>query len=152
MSDDILGALVVGLPLAIMLCGVAIVITGMIFKARMLDLQHKERLAMIERGLTPPPESSPTGSLNARTAVSGKSNRARSVGVIIIGIGLAFMCLFGIAAASPQEAIGIGGAIVILGASFIVRSMLVPTPVEESPAAAVLRSVPPTPPVPPRES
>lgn len=127
MSEELFGALIVGIPFLTLICGVIIVVAGMIFKARTLEMQHRERLAMIERGLAPPPESTPTGSI-AGKAVSPSTNRARSVGVIIIGIGFAFMCLIGIAAEAPQEAIGIGGAIVILGTAFIIRSALIQPP------------------------
>lgn len=148
MSDDMFGALVVGLPFVILLSGVVIVIAGMVFKARTLDLEHRERLAMIERGLTPPPESSPTGSVTK--PVPAATNRARSFGIIVIGIGFAFMCLIGIAAEAPQAAIGIGGAIVILGSAFIVRSLLV----APGPSQTRHELVPPAPPalrVPPNE-
>jgi hypothetical protein len=151
MSDQILGALVVGLPLVFLIGGVIIVIAGMIFKARMLDLQHRERLAMIERGLAPPPEISPTGSVAGRAAPSSRTSRAQSIGVIVIGVGFAFMCLIGIAAGAPQEAIGIGGAIVILGTAFIVRSMLVQAAPSTDSDSRLSPVPPPPPPVPPRE-
>src|SRR5262245_54175843 len=110
MSEELLGVLIVVFPLVTLAAGVIVVVAGMIFKARMLDMQHRERLAMIERGLTPPPEVSPTGSVvGGQSRLSARTSRARSFGILLIGIGFAFMCLIGIASEAPQEAVGIGG-------------------------------------------
>ena len=43
----------------------------------------------------------------------------------MVGLGLAMMTIISIAGESPESGIGVGGAIAILGAAFIVRSMVV---------------------------
>ena len=35
--------------------GVVVIVSGMRHRARILEMAHRERLAMIERGITPPP-------------------------------------------------------------------------------------------------
>ena len=41
--------------------GVALMITAMNNRRRMLEIAHRERVAMIERGLVPSPELDPAG-------------------------------------------------------------------------------------------
>lgn len=117
--------LILILPIAGMLAGVAVIIAALRHRAKMLEMVHKERVAMIERGIVPS-ELGPGGYDQHRLAhaVSTRT-RSFSLGIIVMGLGFAFMTLIGIAAQSPDEAIGIGGAIAILGAAFIVRSLLV---------------------------
>jgi FtsH-binding integral membrane protein len=56
---------------------------------------------------------------------AGASSVALSFGIIVVGLGLALMTIISIAGDSPEIGVGIGGAIVILGAAFIVRSLVV---------------------------
>jgi hypothetical protein len=129
--------------------GVWVIAAALRYRTRAIELQHQERLAMIEKGLTPPPELAvatvvaDTGRrLNERRA--GVKDRSMSLGIIVIGLGLAFMTLVGVAAESPEVGLGIGGAVAIVGAAFIVRSLVV------GPAQPVPRPTPlDTPPQPP---
>lgn len=135
--------MIIVLPtLALIVAGVVVLIAAMRYRARMLELVHKERVAMIERGLMPPDLNSITDP--QRFQAAGTRSRSFSLGIIVVGLGLAFMTLIGVAAQSPNEAIGIGGAIVILGAAFIVRSLLVAPPAVPPPARHADR--PPGPP------
>lgn len=95
---------------------------------RVRELEHRERLAMIERGLVPPPELDPllfehTTGLGARPGLLA-GERSRSFGVILIGIGLGLIILLSFAAGSPDIGVGIGGAVAVLGAAFYVNGML----------------------------
>ncbi|MEZ5288722.1 MAG: DUF6249 domain-containing protein [Vicinamibacterales bacterium] len=110
------------LPMAVLAAGVSVIVSALRYRARIVELVHQERLAMIERGMVPPDAhpGSPEGRHLSHTA----RGRSFSAGIVFIGLGLAFMVLIGVAAQSPNEAIGIGGAIVILGLSFIVHSLL----------------------------
>jgi K+-transporting ATPase A subunit len=93
------------------------------------EMEHRERLAMIERGIVPAPEVDP-GAFERRfsstrtTAASPGAVRARSGGVILIAIGLAFMFMLSFAAGEPGVGIGIGGAFALVGAGFFVNSLL----------------------------
>lgn len=102
--------------IAAMFSGVFLIFMAMRQRSEALERQHRERMAMIERGQVPPAEPVRRGRA---------SSLAMSLGIIIIGVGLALMTIIGIAAETPTVGIGIGGAIVIIGIAFIVRSVVV---------------------------
>ena len=60
-----------------------------------------------------------------RISAGAPTSRSLSLGIIVVGLGLALMTIISIAGESPESGIGIGGAIAILGGAFIVRSMVV---------------------------
>ena len=105
----------------VVLSGVAIVIMGLRQRSHQLELQHRERLAMIERGIVPAPEGLPSG--GHRMGGAGVP-RAMSLGIVIVAVGLGLMTLIGVAFGEPEAAIGVGGAIAIIGAAFIVKSLV----------------------------
>ena len=104
--------------------GVVIIVAGMRQRMRMMEMAHRERLAMIERGLTPPADLA--AAYQARPAA--RSNRLLSVGIVIVGLGLGLAMLIGFASGEPEIAVGVGGAIVVLGAAFIVTALVVHGP------------------------
>jgi len=110
------------------LAGVAVIWMAMQNRRQIRELEHRERLAMIERGLAPAPEVDPLGFEKRfgpqRPPPPAGSVRARSGGVIMISLGLAFMFLMTFAAGEPSVGIGIGGAFALVGAGFFVNSML----------------------------
>jgi hypothetical protein len=116
--------------------GVFLIFMAMKMRSESLEREHRERMAMIERGQVPP-ASAP--------GRRGPPAMAMSLGIIIVGFGLGLMMLIAVASGETEVGIGVGGAIVILGAAFIVRSLVV------RPAEAPARPVPP-PPLPPRTS
>jgi len=116
-----------------MFCGVFLIFLAMRQRSELLERQHRERMAMIERGQIPLPDQI------ARRG-SGASSRSLSLGIIVVGLGLALMMIISVAAETPTVGIGIGGAIVILGVSFIVRSFVV------RPEAQISSLQPPAPP------
>ena len=115
-----------------MFCGVFVIFLAMRQRSEALERQHRERMAMIERGQVPLPEARPPRGYAAST-------RAMSIGIIVVGLGLALMLLIGVASEAPAVGVGLGGAIVIIGASFIVRSFVVRPESQNS-------SLPPPPP------
>ena len=121
--------------IATMFAGVFLIFLAMRQRSETLERLHRERMAMIERGHIPLAESP------ARDGTGG-SSRALSLGIIVVGLGFALMAIIGIAGETPTVGVGIGGAIVIVGAAFIVRSVVVrPGPPTQHPA-------PPSPPAP----
>ena len=105
--------------------GVFIIFLGMRQRAQQLEMQHRERMAMIERGQVPPPESLSHAGPGSQYARAGggpgaKGLRSMSLGIVIIAVGLGLMSIISIAADSPAIGIGIGGAIVIVGLAFVV--------------------------------
>ena len=108
-----------------MFMGVFIVYMGLRQRSDQLQMQHRERMAMIERGQIPLNE--PAAYHSSRQHVPGvlPASRSLSVGIIVVGLGLAMMTIIGIAGESPEIGIGVGGAVAILGAAFITRSLIV---------------------------
>ena len=99
-------------------------------RARVRELEVRERIAMIERGLVPAPETDPKGfeqalalqRLQQRGNPAKSAVRHRRLGVTLMGVGFGLMLLLGVAADNPEGGIGIGGFIVILGIAFFVNS------------------------------
>ena len=102
-------------------------ITMAMSRARVRELQIRERIAMIEKGIAPAPEIDPQGFQRA-TAIYDhrkrrKPQRHRSAGVTLVSLGLGLMLMIAFAGEAPQKAVGIGGFVVMLGMAFIVNGM-----------------------------
>jgi small-conductance mechanosensitive channel len=87
------------------------------------ELEIRERVALIEKGLSPPPELMPTGSVEGVHPPATRADRYRTAGILFVGLGLALMLLLGAAANIPQIGVGVGGAIALLGAALIAISV-----------------------------
>jgi hypothetical protein len=92
-------------------------------RAKTRELLHRERLAMIEKGLMPPPEIWPVQ--NAAPSEASLTPRYRSVGVVITALGLGLMLIIGVAAGEGRIGVGIGGAVAVLGLALIINSYIV---------------------------
>jgi hypothetical protein len=102
--------------------GAVIIVMAMHQRSKRLEMEHRERLAMIERGMLPSPENDPQqfeASLN-RPAVS----RYTTLGIAIVGVGVGLMLLIGVAGGAPEAGVGVGGAIAVLGGAFIANGYL----------------------------
>ena len=103
-------------------------------RARMREWAHRERIAMIEKGLVPPAELYPGGPALSvvETALASEgvarssrvATRFRSAGVMFVGLGVALALIIGVTAGKPNVGLGLGGAIVALGAAMIVNAVL----------------------------
>ena len=62
MDERDIAVIAVLLPALIVVGGVVVMVAGIRHATRQAELQHQERLAMIERGMTPPDAAAPTGS------------------------------------------------------------------------------------------
>ena len=97
----------------------------------MRELVHRERMAMIERGLLPAPESDPAAfeQVGAKVAPAAglprRGDRFRTVGVAMIGLGLGLAFLITATGGSAQVGIGVGGAWVALGAASLLNYFLI---------------------------
>lgn len=117
------------LPLTMLIGGFALVALGMNRRGKALEMAHRERLAMIERGLVPSPEVDPEGFEAATRGTadprSGPApSRSLSVGIVTIGLGLGLMLVIGVAAESPSVGIGLGGAVAVLGLAFVTNHLV----------------------------
>lgn len=114
------------LPALAMVGGIIIVLFAMTHQARKGELAHRERMALIERGLMPSPDQDPERfeALTQGRAVGARPSRAFSAGIVVIGLGLGLILLIGVAGEAPSAGLGVGGAIVVLGAAFVANALL----------------------------
>ena len=124
MSDN---GVVVAFTLTIV-AGVTLMIAAMNNRRRFREMEHRERLAMIERGVMPSPESDPAGFEAAAGLVPppepAGAQRYRTAGVLLVGVGVGLMFLIGVAADASEAGIGIGGAWVSLGLACLLNHWL----------------------------
>jgi hypothetical protein len=141
------------IPIVAIVGGITVAIVSTIAKARVRELEIKERIAMIEKGLVPPPEVDPQRfdramdriellrAANARasygTVASGRHRRA---GVTLMGVGFGLMVLIAFAGDAPESAVGVGGFLVVMGLAFFINSLFearqsIPPPREAAGAA-----------------
>jgi len=96
-------------------------------RARVRELEVRERIAMIERGLVPPPEVDPRGFDRAMDRYERYRERSpgrhRRAGFTLMGVGFGLMLLIGVAGDSLSSGIGIGGFLVIMGSAFFINSL-----------------------------
>jgi hypothetical protein len=117
--------------------GVILMIAAMNNRRRVREMEHRERLAMIERGVMPSPEADPAGFEAAagfaapKADVPDGSQRYRTAGVLLIGIGVGLMFLIGVAADAQETGVGIGGAWVSLGFACLLNYWLLSRRAEE---------------------
>lgn len=139
--------------------GVVLMIAAMNNRRRLIEIVHRERVAMIERGLVPAPELDPAGfeagaGLGPRRAGSAPGERYRTAGVLMIGLGVGLMVLLTFAAGVPDIGIGVGGAWAVLGAALLLNYFLISRrDLDTFPGSTQWRPPtprdPPVPPVPP---
>jgi hypothetical protein len=123
------------IPIVAIIGGIAVAIVATISKGRIRELEIRERIAMIEKGLVPPPEVDPRGfervmdrydrvrqatDVSWSRSVSG--GRHRRAGVTLMGVGFGLMVLIAFAGDAPQAAVGVGGFLVVIGLAFFVNS------------------------------
>jgi hypothetical protein len=147
-------------PFLIPLMGIMVPITAIIgafvfiiiktlAKARVRELEIKERIAMIERGLVPAPETDPRGFDRAISRIERRelrhgSGRHRRVGVTLIGVGFGLMMLIGVAGSSLSEGVGVGGFLVIMGLAYVINSFFEERGGESHPPADYHPAAPPS--------
>jgi hypothetical protein len=116
------------IPLTAIVGGIVYMIVKTKEMARIRELEIRERLAMIERGLVPPPEKDPRGFEEAMHVVDRARHRAperhRSAGITLMGVGFGLMFMIGMAGGEALRGIGIGGFLVLLGLAFFINSQL----------------------------
>ena len=115
------------IPIVGIICSFAFVIVLTLSRARVRELEVRERIAMIERGLVPPPEVDPRGFDRAMDRYERNRERSpgrhRRAGVTLMGIGFGLMMLIGVAGDSLSSGIGVGGFLVIIGLAFFINSL-----------------------------
>jgi len=117
------------IPLTAILGGFVFLIVRTMARTRMRELEIRERIAMIERGMVPPPEVDPKGFDRAmlmheyvvarRTPAQFRHRRA---GITLMGVGFGLMVLIAFTG-DVQAGVGVGGFLVILGFAFFINSL-----------------------------
>ncbi|MGH9312626.1 MAG: DUF6249 domain-containing protein [Vicinamibacterales bacterium] len=114
-----------------LIVGAAVAFIMSIFqRGKLREMAHRERLAMIERGLAPPPEVDPVRFERAMgqplwdEEVAARAARYRRMGVIFMGLGVALWFIITFAGDAPEEGFGVGGAVFVLGAALYINSQL----------------------------
>jgi hypothetical protein len=154
------GNLAVMIPIVAIIGGITVAVVSVISRARVRELEIKERIAMIERGLVPAPEVDPRGfdrvmnrlaqheSRGAYGGYGAYGGRHRRAGVTLMGVGFGLMVLIAFAGERPSSALGVGGFLVVIGLAFFINS-LIDTRTEAS--SGPRYSSPPAPPAAPAE-
>lgn len=110
------------IPVVGILSGAAIVLMAMWVHVKQRETAVRERLAMIERGIVPPPANH-AASPAARTT-QRRAERYRSAGVLWMGTGLALGFLIAVAGGERGVGVGVGGSFLVLGAALFVNARL----------------------------
>jgi hypothetical protein len=117
------------IPVVAIVGGFAYIIVKTMANARVRELEIRERIAMIERGLVPAPEVDPRGFDRAMSRLESRersygSGRHRRAGVTLMGVGFGLMVLIGFTTGEPDVAVGVGGFLVVIGLAFFINSLI----------------------------
>lgn len=145
------------IPVTAIVGGITVVIVSIISRTRLRELEIRERIAMIERGMVPAPEADPKGfdrAMNRMEAFNRlrgtAASRHRRAGITLMGIGFGLMVLIGFADNNPQDAFGVGGFLVVLGIAFFVNALFESRPPDVAPTNGGAAAQAPQAPVAPR--
>ena len=153
-NPAIMGMLI---PIVAIVGGITVVIVSMMTKARLRELEIKERIAMIERGMVPAPEADPRGFDHAITRLEqvqrirelqgNAGSRHRRAGVTLMGVGFGLMVLISFTGEDPATGFGVGGFLVVIGLAFFINALFdrrqSPPPSTISSAAPTASTAPP---------
>jgi len=122
------------IPLAAILAWPVVAIFGMRTRARIREMEIRERIAMIEKGLVPPPEKDPDAfdRIMRRYDRPRGPGRYRRIGIILTGLGFGLMMLIS-ATDELRNGLGVGGLFVALGLAILIGSLFDQT--EQPPAS-----------------
>lgn len=112
---------------AFLLSGMALIAVMLRGRQRLRELTIRERIALIEKGLVPSPETDPVrfeAFVSRGRPVNRTAARYRSAGVFIMGFGGAVFMLLFFTARNPAVGFGIGGGIAVIGAAAFINGML----------------------------
>ena len=110
-------------PVAAISGWVLITLFRMYLVGRTREQAHRERMAMIERGLTPPPDTASADELDWRGDSSGNSvSRNRRTGLILIGVGVGLAVML-LVVGTGGRSMGASAFLIVLGVAFLAIAM-----------------------------
>jgi hypothetical protein len=112
-------------PIVAILGGLGFAGYAMSIKVRMREMHHRERLAMIEKGMTPPP-------LPTRSDRDFGSRHRRGSGIICIFAGLGLAFLLGYGNNQGMQGYAIGAFVALIGVAILINSILDSRPLRDS--------------------
>jgi hypothetical protein len=120
------------IPIVAIIGGFVIAGLGTYGQIRRREFEHRERLAMIEKGVAPaaaPPKAEADGILPTTSDVFAANQepreaRLRRGGFIVMAVGFGLGFMLWMTAHEEGAATGVGGFLVILGAAIFVSSFL----------------------------
>lgn len=116
-ENELMFAGLVALPAFIVFGGFVLLGLTVWRGVKQAEFRHRERMAMIERGMTPPDQV--LGDARLKKAHGVKM----TLGIMLCGFGLAMLMLISFAAGAVGTGFGIGGAFVMVGLAFIVAAL-----------------------------
>src|SRR5262245_25195336 len=116
------------IPITAIVAVFVLVIVRTLVRARVRELEIRERIAMIERGLVPAPEVDPRGFDRAMNRFERREFaygpiRHRGAGWRLLGVGFGPIVLIGFTSRDASVAIGVGGFLVVPGIAFSITSL-----------------------------
>lgn len=131
--------------------GVAVLWLAMSNRRALREMEHRERIALIQAGIVPAPEADPLAfetQFEPSSSLSRK-DRWRTAGTLTVGLGMALLVLLSFTG-NGDIGFAVGGAFVVLGLSFLLNgTLLSPTPTAVRPMVRRTSTGTPTPPNPP---
>jgi hypothetical protein len=117
------------IPIAAIVGGIILAVINSFNRTRIRELEIRERIAMIERGMVPSPETDPGGFEKRMHTVERMQHRHvgsrfRSGGIMVMTVGFALMTMLYFVGAGEDVALGIGGFLVIIGLGLVVNGFL----------------------------
>lgn len=129
----------VSIPVVAILAWAAIVIYRTYEGSKRREMAHRERLAMIERGLVPSPEADPERFERAmgwhRDYVDRRGGSIRG-GLILIAVGIGVGLIIALAGHELGAGIGVGSMLILIGIALLVSSAWETRPAQPGPPAA----------------
>ena len=132
------------IPIVAIIGGITVAIVNSIGRARIRELEIRERIAMIERGMVPSPEADPNGFEKRMRTVERiqyrhAGSKFRAGGIMVMSVGFGLMTLIGFSG-ELSAGIGVGGFLVIIGLGLLINSFFASSQPPRRRLRVVLRS------------
>lgn len=120
------GIVGVMIPVVAIVAWLTYMVVSTVMRSRIRELEVRERIAMIEKGLVPPPERDPRGFEKAMSATPSpeaaqgyhqyRAYKHRSAGITMVAVGLGLWVMM-------YPNFRVGGFLVVVGLGFIVSGL-----------------------------